>query len=192
MPPKTKHTQEQIIACGLTLVEKGGWNALSARTLAKRLGTSPIPIYSSFGSMQALSRQIIRKILDIQRRFMMQAYTEDHWHDHGIGYVFFARDKPKLFLSANDDRYFELGKLYGQEIWDECVAQLIDYPPFAGLNGDQLHDIQLKRWMLVHGLAFHCCFAPPNTINKDRIIAHVKNGSDAILHGLKEQYNSSA
>lgn len=190
MPPKAKHTREKIIDCGLALVRRGGWGALSARSLARELSASTIPIYSAFSSMQELSQEIVMRIIKLQRHFMMESYTSDPWHNHGIGYVFFADEEPKLFLSINDDRCFELGKLYGQEIWDECVAQLTSYGPFAGLNAEQRHDVQLKRWMLVHGLAFHCCFAPEGTVNKERIIAHVRNSSNAILYGLKQQYRS--
>ncbi len=191
MPPKAKHTREKILHSSLALVRQGGWGALSARSLAREIGASTIPIYSAFSSMQELSQEIVRQTIELQRRFMMKSYTSDPWHNHGIGYVLFAMEEPKLFLSINDDRYFELGKLYGQDTWDECVIQLISYSPFAGLNEEQLHDVQLKRWMLVHGLAFHCCFAPKGTVDKERIIAHVRNGSNAILYGLKEQYRSS-
>lgn len=189
MPPKIQYTREKIIHCGLHLVRMGGWSALSTRSLARELCASPAPIYSTFRSMEDLAREIIISIIEVQRSFMMKNYTADPWHDHGLGYVFFAKEEPRLFLAINNDRYFEAGKQFGQEIWDECVEQLTNYDPFAGLNSEQLHDVQLKRWMLVHGLAFHCCFAPSGTVNDERIISHVVNGSNALLYGLKHHYN---
>jgi len=188
MPPKIKFTKELVIKKGYEIVRKKGWNALSTRALAAELGSSPIPIYSCFNSMQELEPEIIKKIVDILQDYMVREVTGDPWLDHGIGYVLFAAEERLLFLSINDADHFELGRRYGQRIWDDCTNALADYPPFSGLSNEQIYNVQLKRWMFAHGFAFHACFAPKGTVGVEQIILHIREGSNAILEGLKRQF----
>lgn len=188
MPPKQKFTRDVIVETGFQLVRVKGWEGLSTRSLAARLGSSPIPIYSCFKSMKALEPEIIRKILDCQQAYMNRRFTDDPWHDHGIGYVLFALEERLLFLGINDEAHFAASREMGQQIWDDCTAALSGYPPFQGLDRNQVYNVQLKRWMLAHGLAFHACFAPRASVGLDQIILHVREGSQAILTGLKPQF----
>ena len=51
MPPKPQFTAEEIAAAALSLVKELGVEALTARNLAARLGTSARPIFTVFKSM---------------------------------------------------------------------------------------------------------------------------------------------
>lgn len=185
MPPKTKFTRENIIEKGYQIIREKGWGSLSTRSLAAELGSSPMPIYSSFSSMQELETEIIKKINNRLQEYMTRDITGDPWHDHGIGYVLFAAEERLLFLGINDEHHFAEGRKYGQQIWDHCMQSLADYLPFKGLTEEQIYDVQLKRWMLAHGFAFHACFAPQDSIGLQQIIPHICEGSNAILNGLK-------
>ena len=90
MPPKFKFTKYQIIESALNIVRKGGWEALTTRSLAVELGSSARPIYSFFSSMAELEEEISKKGVDLLYKYMIQKRTGDPWHDHGIGYVMFA------------------------------------------------------------------------------------------------------
>jgi len=185
MPPKLRFTRETIIQKGFSIVRRKGWKALSARSLAAELGSSPMPIYSCFNAMQELETEIIKMIIDCLQTYMTRRVTGDPWHDHGIGYVRFADEEPMLFLAINDASHFEESRQYGQRIWDACTRSLTDYPPFQGLSDEQIYNVQLKRWMLAHGFAFHACYAPPGSVGVEKIILHIREGSMAILEGLK-------
>lgn len=52
MPPKPKFTKEEIAAAALELVKDSGVEALTARSLAAKLGTSARPIFTVFPSMK--------------------------------------------------------------------------------------------------------------------------------------------
>ena len=52
MPPKPKFTKEEIVAAALTLVSEKGMEALTARELGLRLGSSARPIFTVFQSME--------------------------------------------------------------------------------------------------------------------------------------------
>ena len=190
MPPKLKFTREKIIQKGFEIVQRKGWQGLSTRSLAAQLGSSPIPIYSCFKSMANLEPEIIKEIIELQQAYMNREFTGDPWHDHGIGYVWFAVKERLLFLGINDEAHFVRSRDYGQRVWDECTRALCDYPGFRGLSKEQIYNVQLKRWMLAHGLAFHACFAPSGTIRIDTVILHIQEGSNAILQGLKVQFKN--
>ena len=52
MPPKPKFTKEEIVAAALELVSEKGIEALTARELGVRLGSSARPIFTAFNSME--------------------------------------------------------------------------------------------------------------------------------------------
>ena len=52
MPPKPKFTREEIAAAALEIVKESGVDALTARNLGERLGTSSRPIFTAFKSMR--------------------------------------------------------------------------------------------------------------------------------------------
>lgn len=51
MPPKPKFTREEIAAAALEIVKESGVDALTARNLGDRLGTSSRPIFTAFKNM---------------------------------------------------------------------------------------------------------------------------------------------
>ena len=59
MPPKPKHTREQIIAAALELVSEKGMETLTARELGARLGTSARPIFTAFKNMEEVQQEVI-------------------------------------------------------------------------------------------------------------------------------------
>lgn len=189
MPPKPRFTRDQIIVAGFDIVREHGWQGFSTRSLAARLGCSPMPIYSLFGSTAALEREIVRKIVAFMYDFMTRPVTGDPWHDHGIGYVLFALEESHLFRGINDEKHILDGRKFGENIWEALTALLADYAPFQGLTPEQVYSIQLKRWALAHGLAFHACTLPPGAVNRDRLIAEVREGSRAICNGLRLQFD---
>ena len=55
MAPKNKFTKEEIVGAAKELVREKGLSALTARELAKRLGSSPRPIFTAFRSMKEVA-----------------------------------------------------------------------------------------------------------------------------------------
>lgn len=188
MPPKFKFTKAQIVAAAFKLVRKGGWAALTTRSLADALGTSARPIYSYFTSMEELEQEISRKGVDLLYDYMIRERTGDPWHDHGIGYVIFAQKEKRLFRGLNDDKHIKYFKVFGEALWADCSASLADYPPFKGLSDEEIYTVQFHRWLMAHGLAFQVSTHPPGVWTDDVIVLKMQQGSIAILDGLKRQF----
>ena len=60
MPPKCKFTREEIIKTALDLTREEGINALTARALGAKLGSSPKPIFTVFENMEEVQSEVQR------------------------------------------------------------------------------------------------------------------------------------
>ncbi len=191
MPPKFKFTKEQIIESAFNIVRRKGWENLTTRSLADELGSSARPIYSFFKSMGELEEELVKKAVELLYECMVRERTGDPWIDHGIGYVLFAQEEKHLFRGINNEKNIKYFKKYGDLIWNTLTNSLSDYPAFQGLSADQIYKIQGTRWLFAHGLAFQVSNPPPETWDNKTIINVMKEGSLAILDGLKNRMNSA-
>ena len=98
MPPKPKFTKEEIIATALELVSERGIEALTARELGVKLGSSARPIFTVFKSMEEVQKAVRDAAL---KRF--ESYAEKAVHytpvfkQVGMQMILFAMEEPKLY-----------------------------------------------------------------------------------------------
>lgn len=107
MPPKPKFTREEIVAAALALVSEKGMEALTARELGLRLGSSPRPIFTVFQSMEEVQQQLRQAAMERFNSFAEKAvhYTPA-FKQFGMQMILFAQEEPRLFrllfMSEND------------------------------------------------------------------------------------------
>ena len=58
MPPKPKFSRDEIVQAALALVSEKGAEALTARELGMRLGSSARPIFTVFKGMEELQGEV--------------------------------------------------------------------------------------------------------------------------------------
>ena len=58
MPPKPKFERREIVEAALDLVSRRGPEALTARNLGERLGSSARPIFTVFQGMDELRQEV--------------------------------------------------------------------------------------------------------------------------------------
>ena len=98
MPPKPKFTKEEIVAAALELVSEKGMEALTARELGDRLGSSARPIFTVFNSMEEVQEAVRAAAL---KRF--ESYAEKAmcytpvFKQVGMQMILFAIEEPKLY-----------------------------------------------------------------------------------------------
>lgn len=98
MPPKAKYTREEIVQIAFQMTREKGIEAVVARELGKKLGTSSSPIFTAFRNMEELQQEV-RKLA--MKEF--EAYVHDavnftppfKWV--GLKMIEFAMKEPKLF-----------------------------------------------------------------------------------------------
>lgn len=98
MPPKPKFTKEEIVAAALELVSREGLQALTARELGARLGSSARPIFTVFSSMQEVQEAVREAALARFWSFSEKAlhYTPA-FKQVGMQMILFAMEEPKLY-----------------------------------------------------------------------------------------------
>lgn len=98
MPPKPKFTRDEIVAAALDMVSEQGMEALTARDLGQRLGSSARPIFTVFENMEAVQKEVRKAAM---QRF--NDYTNKGVHytpafkQFGMQMILFAKEEPKLF-----------------------------------------------------------------------------------------------
>ena len=98
MPPKPKFTKEEIVAAALTLVSEKGMEALTARELGLRLGSSARPIFTVFQSMEEVQRQVRKAAMDHFNSFTEKAMNfSPAFKQFGMQMILFAKEEPRLF-----------------------------------------------------------------------------------------------
>lgn len=150
--------KETLVAAALDLIREGGWEGVSARTLAARTAISTMPIYSAIGSMEELRKACVLAVACLLDEAQHRKRSDNPALDLAIGYVVFAREEPRLFrfflAAAGDmekavkgaaaDPGFEAGRpasaLLGQ-VFRELPAP------------DQRDNFVFRTWVFTHGLA---------------------------------------
>ena len=98
MAPKNKFTREEMVEAALRVVWERGIDGLTAKTLADALGTSTQPVFTAFGSMDALKREVHAAALRVYDGYVNAGLQEKiPFFGVGMQYIRFAREEPELY-----------------------------------------------------------------------------------------------
>ena len=98
MPRKSKYSKEEIAQQGLKIVEERGMESLTARELAKSLGTTVAPIFVHYPSMDELKQEIRIMAQEIYHEYLYRGLQEEiPFLGVGKQYIAFAKEKPELY-----------------------------------------------------------------------------------------------
>ena len=154
MPPKTRITKEMILDAAFSLTREAGIEAVSARTVAQRLGCSTQPIMYSFETIEALRNAVYQKAEEYQTNFILAPNdSEMPMLSIGMGYVRFAAEEPQLFRLLFQSNHFSQQTL-DDVLEDASVQSLIDaLMQLYGLSRAEAKDAFAARFLMVHGMA---------------------------------------
>lgn len=153
LPPKVKFSREEIIAAALDIVREGGMTALTARSLAARLGSSAKPVFGLFENMQEVQKEVMLAANAEYQEFLYAEMMRGIYKPYkatGMAYIAFARKEKELFkLLFMRDRSDEQG-----DTRDESVADIIALiSRNTGLSEEEARLFHLEMWIFVHGIA---------------------------------------
>jgi AcrR family transcriptional regulator len=157
MTQRTTFTREMIVEAAFALTREVGWAGVSARTVAQRLGSSTMPLYSSLKSMEEIEKEVRMRAGKLMQDYQRRPFAEERLLSSAVGYVVFARDEPNLFRFLFVDRPLTALPVEGRQKADGAAADITALGGIVDL-ADQaataLHDpFVLKNWAFVHGLA---------------------------------------
>ncbi len=154
MPPKFKFTREQITAAALCIVSENGAEALSARALAERLGSSTKTIFGLFSGMDEVCKNVIAAANELYTNsyFLVSLTSKElpPYKASGMAYIRFAKEQPNLFkLLYMRDRTNERISENREEI-RPVINILMEK---LGIDEDTAFIFHLEMWLYVHGIA---------------------------------------
>lgn len=159
MPPKPKFTKEEILDTAFRIVCENGMEALTARELGARLGSSARPIFTVFADMDDLKQAVRVKAKERFDAYMKiaEAYTPAY-KKRGMQWVKFASENPKLFRllfmnSAQKAESFEEAVQimpFGME--DDIRIIMRDYHA----SREQAGHLFQQMWTYTYGLCVLC------------------------------------
>ncbi len=153
MPPKTQFTREQILSAAVDITRQQGISALSARTLAARLGSSVQPIFRLFQNMEQLQQEVLLAANGLYHSYLQEDMTSGKYPPYkasGMAYIRFAKEEKELFrLLFMRDRTGEKIEENREEI--RPILEII--MKNLGLSEDAAYLFHLECWLYVHGIA---------------------------------------
>jgi AcrR family transcriptional regulator len=155
MPGKSRIGLDAIIDAAISLIRAEGWEGLSARSLAKALKTSTMPIYSSIGSMEKLRGETRMRALSLLEDYQARPWTEDPLMNKAIGYIRFAREEGRLFRFVFDSR--AQAPIATETVKEQAARDVeanADFTAaFSSMPREGMASIGFHSWIYVHGLA---------------------------------------
>ncbi|MBE6546733.1 MAG: TetR/AcrR family transcriptional regulator [Ruminococcaceae bacterium] len=183
MPPKEKLTKEEIVRCAFTLLRESGYDSLNARTLAKRLGCSTMPLFRHFSGMKEIREVAVARAIERYSDYIRQGLAEPiPFKGVGRAYIRFAKDEPQLF------RLFFMtppGTVEGIPTVDPMLAQVLPAVQRAmGSSTETPEKMLYAMWIFVHGIA---SMIVTGMIEYDE--ETIGAMSSEVFAGLKEQWS---
>lgn len=159
MPPKSKFTRDEIILAAIQLVREQGIEAVRARELGARLGSSARPIFTVFQNMEEVKEELIKKAKSLYKEYVTEGLKEDlAFRGVGSAYIRFACEEPKLFqlLFMNEqEKGADLEHIL--PVLDEnyeAILQSVQKP--YGLEEEMARRLYQHLWIYTHGIATLC------------------------------------
>ncbi len=130
MPAARKVSKEEIIDAAVEVLRDGGFSAINARGVAKKLGCSTQPIYFSFRNMDELKDALTERAIEMHTQRVRDSLRANEGNDsryssYGMGFVKFAAEEKQLFRWL----YLE-GKQRGpyrnDVLFPEVIAVIVD------------------------------------------------------------------
>lgn len=156
MPPKAKFTRSEIINMALCIAEEHGMNAVTARELGNRLGSSARPIFTVFESMDEVKESVILKAKELYGQYVEEGLKNQlAFRGVGIAYIRFAIEQPKLFQllfmsPAQESPNVSMILPVIDDNYDQ-ILQSVQEP--YGLEKEAAEKIYQHLWTYTHGIA---------------------------------------
>ena len=102
MPAVKKISRDAILDAAVEVLRDGGFSAVNARSVAKKLGCSTQPIYASFRNMEELKAALTERAIAmhtqrVRASLRAHAGNDSRYSSYGMGFVKFAAEEKQLF-----------------------------------------------------------------------------------------------
>lgn len=135
-------TADEIVRAAVEILYEQGLDAVSMRTVAARLGVSPVPLYSRVGNKEAL----LDAVADTVLADVAPAHTDgESWQDYTVRWAATLRDR--LATIPDVRRLLSLRRSSLVPAATALVATLRDEGGFGGRGA--IEAVQLLSWATI-------------------------------------------
>lgn len=156
MPPKAKFTREEVISAAFEVVRMEGVDALTARALGEKLGSSARPLFTLFNGMEEIRAEVIAKAKALYDGYINEGLKmTPAFKGVGTAYIRFAAEQPKLFsLLFMRERTEHPTKDSVLGLIDNNVELILQSVIDSyGLSTEDAKHLYLHLWIYSHGIA---------------------------------------
>jgi len=185
-------SREQVIDTAFNLIRKNGWGSVSARSIAKELGSSTMPIYSNMNSLEELEQELKGKSRACITEYHSRTYSGEQLLDIAVGYVVFARDEKQLFrflfidrpdVTQSEDVQFQQEQFYAQFGKQSTKSRELQVVP----ENIQKYLIQ-NSYIFTHGLSMMVNAGIIYPCSNETIISYLQQAGEAFyLLGMSKE-----
>ncbi len=182
MPPKTKITAEMIIEAAFEIVREQGAEALTARSIAEKLGCSTQPVLYHFKSIEEVKRAAYDRADGFHSEYIsaISENDENPMITIGLHYIRFAVHEKNLFhFLFQSNGLSEKNLLSAPEL--EPVLEI--FQQGIGADAGQTKNIFWLLFLAVHGYA---AMLANNTMNFDEelIAKHLVQAFEGAVYAV--------
>ena len=184
MAPKNKFTREEMVEAALRVVRAKGIDGLTAKTLADALGTSTQPVFTAFGSMDALKQEVYAAALRVYDGYTNAGLQEKiPFFGVGMQYIRFAREEPELYRMLFLMRTQEYSAMDSMTHLQELVRPALE--GIYRITAEEADVYFRNLWFVVHSLS--TLIVTGDCPYSDREIGQILTGvSVSICKSIKE------
>jgi len=147
-------TKENIVKSGVKLIDREGWQALNARSLAKQIGISTKPLYRIYNNMDEIKEDILIEIARQYDEFLTSKIdNKKALLTLCIAYVEFANDYKNLFISlflSNNLKWKKIEDVFDEKWNQSTIINLVNK---QGFTFAEARGLFLHMWLYANGLA---------------------------------------
>ncbi|HAG70014.1 MAG TPA: hypothetical protein DCL38_08575 [Lachnospiraceae bacterium] len=155
MPPKVKVSREQVLDTAFEMTREDGFDGLTARKLAAKLGSSTQPIFRAYENMEALREDIYYRSVDFFSREMLKrtGKGEPGYLAMGMTYIELAKGERHLFELVASVREHKGDEVHEYLQKGDCRELLEELPGTSHMDPKQKRELLGLIWIFVHGMA---------------------------------------
>ncbi len=154
MPVSCNLTKENIIKKAVIMVNKNGWDSLTARDLAKALKISTKPLYRIYSNMDEIKNDLYKEIYKQYDEFITSRVdNKKALVTLCVAYVEFAKYYKNLFISLflSDNLKWKSIDDVLNEKWNQ--GAIINLVNKQGYTFEEAKDLFMHIWLYANGLA---------------------------------------
>ncbi len=184
MKQPSVYSLEQIVDAAFAIIRRDGREKVTARAIAKELGSSTMPIYTRVKSVDDLDPDLKKKSRKLLVEYQRKGYTQDQLLNMAIGYIVFARDEKNafryLFLekteALQEDR---MGSNMREAFVEDFGQEAQQDGTLGAMTAKQQEFLMKHTWIFTHGLAMLAYGGNLENHQDDEIIGYLTNAGGA-------------